>query len=54
MALLVISVLGVAAAMTAYAFGIPGPVDAIIFLAFLTTGATLRVAQPIIDWITRP
>jgi hypothetical protein len=54
MQLLVITVLGVAAAFVAYAFGVPGPVDALIFLAFITAGATLRVFQPIIDWLTRP
>jgi hypothetical protein len=54
MQLLVITVLGLAAAWIGYAFGVPGPVDALILGAFLVTGATLRVARPIIDWLTRP
>ena len=54
MAMAVFTVLGAAVMVTAYAFGVAGPVCVILFLGGVFTGAALRVAQPIIDWVTRP
>ncbi len=54
MQLILFTVLGGCVMVIAYALGIPGPVDAILFLGGVFTGALLRVARPIIDWITRP
>ena len=54
MALAVFTVLGAIVMVIGYAFGLPGPVVAILFLGGVFTGAALRVAQPIIDWATRP
>jgi hypothetical protein len=48
------TVLGTCVMVIAYALGVPGPVDAILFLGGVFTGALLRVARPIIDWLTRP
>ena len=48
------TVLGACAMVIAYALGIPGPVDAVLFLGGVFTGALLRVSRPIIDWLTRP
>jgi hypothetical protein len=48
------TVLGACVMVIGYALGLPGPVDALLFLGGVFTGALLRVAQPIIDWITRP
>lgn len=47
MQLLVFTVLGMVAFLVAYAFGVGGTDGALIFLAVLTIGATLRVAEPI-------
>jgi hypothetical protein len=47
--LLVFTVLGAVAFLVAYAFGLGGAVSTLIFLAVLFAGATLRVAQPILD-----
>jgi hypothetical protein len=52
--LILFTVLGGCVMVIAYALGIPGPVDALLFLGGVFTGALLRVARPIIDWITRP
>jgi len=54
MQLLVFTVLGACVMVIGYAFGLAGPVCAILFLGGVFTGAALRVAQPIIDWATRP
>jgi hypothetical protein len=48
------TVLGACAMVIGYALGVPGPVDALLFLGGVFTGALLLVARPIIDWITRP
>jgi hypothetical protein len=48
------TVLGACVMVIAYALGIPGPIDAVLFLGGVFTGALLRVARPIIDWVTRP
>jgi hypothetical protein len=48
------TVLGGCAMVIAYALGVPGPVDGLLFLGGVFTGALLRVARPIIDWITQP
>jgi hypothetical protein len=48
------TVLGGCVMVIAYALGIPGPVAGILFLGGVFTGALLRVARPIIDWVTRP
>lgn len=54
MQLLLFTVLGAAVMVVGYAFGLPGPVVGLLFLGGLFTGALLRAAQPIIDWLTRP
>jgi len=54
MAMAVFTVLGACAMVIAYAFGVAGPVCALLFLGGVFTGGLLRVTQPIIDWITRP
>ena len=54
MQVVLFTVLGACVMVIAYALGIPGPVDAILFFGGVFTGALLRYAQPIIDWITRP
>ena len=54
MSMVVFTVLGAMAMVIAYAFNVAGPVCAILFLGGVFTGAFLRVAQPIIDWATRP
>ena len=54
MMLALFTVLGAAAMVVGYAFGLPGPVVALLFLGGVFTGALLRVTQPIIDWLTRP
>ena len=50
----VFTVLGGCVMVIAYALGIPGPVDALLFLGGVFTGALLRYTQPLIDWLTRP
>jgi hypothetical protein len=52
--LLLFTVLGGCVMVIGYALGIPGPVDGILFLGGVFTGALLRVSRPIIDWLTRP
>jgi hypothetical protein len=47
--LLVFTVLGLVAFLIAYAFGLGGTVSAIIFLAILSMGAAIRVAEPILE-----
>lgn len=54
MQLLLFTVLGVCAMVTAYALGVAGPVCGILFLGGVFTGAFLHYAQPVIDWIKRP
>lgn len=56
MQLLAFAVVGMIGFLIAYAFGLGGAVSSLIFLAILFTGTTLRVSQPIIDWLrgTRP
>jgi hypothetical protein len=48
------TVLGGCVMVIAYALGVPGPVDGLLFLGGVFTGALLRYAQPLIDWLTRP
>jgi hypothetical protein len=52
--LLLFTVLGGCVLVIAYALNIPGPVCGLLFLGGVFTGALLRVARPIIDWLTRP
>jgi hypothetical protein len=47
--LLVFTVLGLVAFLIANAFGLGGTVSALIFLAILSTGAAIRVAEPILE-----
>ena len=54
MQVVLFTVLGACVMVIAYALGIPGPVDAILFLGGVFTGALLGYSQPLIDWITRP
>ena len=54
MQVILFTVLGGCAMVIAYALGVPGPVDALLFLGGVFTGALLRVTRPLIDWITRP
>jgi hypothetical protein len=54
MTMAVFTVLGAAAMVTGYAFGLAGPVCALLFFGGVFTGALLRVTQPISEWITRP
>lgn len=54
MLLLAFTVAGASAMVIGYAFGLAGPVCAILFLGGVFTGALLRYAQPLIDWATRP
>ena len=49
MQLLVFTVVGLVAFLIAYAFGLGGTVSALIFLAILSAGAALRVAEPILE-----
>jgi len=52
--LLLFTILGACVMLIAYTLGVPGPVDALLFLGGVFTGALLRVSRPIIDWLTRP
>ncbi|HEX5894341.1 MAG TPA: hypothetical protein VFY33_05895 [Solirubrobacterales bacterium] len=52
--LVLFTVLGACVTVIAYAFNVSGPVCALLFLGGVFTGALLRVARPIIDWLTRP
>jgi hypothetical protein len=52
--LVLFTVLGGCVMVISYALGIPGPVGGLLFLGGVFTGALLRVARPIIDWLTRP
>ena len=54
MQLLAFTVAGAGVMVIGYAFGLAGPVCAMLFLGGVFTGALLRVSQPIIDWLTRP
>lgn len=54
MQLVLFTVLGACVMVIGYALGIPGPVDGLLFLGGVFTGALLRVARPLIDWATRP
>ena len=54
MQLLAFTVAGACVMVIGYAFGLAGPVCAMLFLGGVFTGALLRVSQPIIDWLTRP
>ncbi len=54
MQVVLFTVLGGCAMVIAYAFGIPGPVCALLFLGGVFTGALLRVTRPLIDWLTKP
>jgi hypothetical protein len=51
---LLFTVLGACVMVIGYGLGIPGPVDAVLFLGGVFTGALLRDSQPLIDWLTRP
>jgi hypothetical protein len=52
--LLLFTVLGASVMVIGYAFGLAGPVCAVLFLGGVFTGAFLNYAKPIIDWVTRP
>jgi hypothetical protein len=54
MQLLAFTVAGACVMVIGYAFGVPGPVCALLFLGGVFTGALLRVMRPILDWISRP
>ena len=54
MQVLLFTVLGACVMVIGYALGIPGPVAALLFLGGVFTGAFLRYAQPLTDWLTRP
>ena len=54
MQVVLFTVLGGCVMLIAYGLGLPGPVCALLFLGGVFTGALLRVARPIIDWITSP
>jgi hypothetical protein len=54
MQLVALTVVGVCAMVTGYALGLGGPVVTLIFLSFVFTGVLLRVAKPVIDWVTGP
>ena len=54
MQVILFTVLGGCVMVIAYALGVSGPVDGLLFLGGVFTGALLRVARPLIDWITRP
>lgn len=54
MGLLAFTVAGACVMVVAYAFNVPGPLCALLFLGGVFTGAMLRVSKPIIDWVTRP
>ena len=54
MQVVLFTVLGGCVMVIAYAFGIPGPVCALLFLGGVFTGALLRVTRPLIDWLTKP
>ena len=54
MQVILFTVLGGCVMVIAYALGVPGPVDGLLFLGGVFTGALLRVARPLIDWMTRP
>jgi len=49
MQLLAFAVVGMVAFLIGYALGLGGAVSSLIFLAILFTGATLRVAKPLLD-----
>lgn len=51
MQLLIFAVAGMVLFLVAYAFGLSGTDAAMIFLAVLLVGATLRAAQPILSWL---
>ena len=54
MQVILFTVLGGCVMVVAYSLGIPGPIDAVLFLGGVFTGALLRYAQPLIDWLTQP
>ena len=54
MLMLAFTVAGAAAMVTGYAFGLAGPVCAVLFLGGVFTGALLVYARPLIDWLTKP
>ena len=49
MQLVAFAVAGMVAFLVAYAFGLGGAVSALIFLAILFAGVTLRVAAPMLE-----
>jgi hypothetical protein len=49
MQLLVFTTVGLVAYLISYSFGLGGTVAGLIFLAFLLTGVTLRVAEPLLE-----
>ena len=49
MQLLVFTVVGLAAMLVAYAFGLGGSVGFLIFLAILLVGVGLRVSEPLTE-----
>ena len=54
MTMLVFTVLGACVMVIGYAFNVPGPVCALLFLGGVFTGGLLVYARPLIDWLTRP
>ncbi|MGI8460115.1 MAG: hypothetical protein ACR2OC_00560 [Solirubrobacterales bacterium] len=48
MQLIVFTVVGLVVFLVAFAFGLGGTVSSLLFLAILFTGATLRVAEPLL------
>lgn len=54
MTITVFTVLGAAVMMTAYAFGLAGPVCGILFLGGVFNGALIHYARPLIEWATKP
>ena len=54
MAMVAFTAAGFAALLVAYTIGLGGAVGAVIALAIIFTGAALRVAEPLIDWVRRP
>ncbi len=54
MQLLVFTVIGLVAFVLAVGFDLGGTIGALIFLAILLIGATLRAWRPAVDWVRGP
>jgi hypothetical protein len=54
MQLLVFIVLGLVAFLLAIGFDLGGTIGALIFLAFLLIGGTMRAWSPLIEWLRGP